>query len=519
MSGTSIKLPSSSFELEQFRTFHLVNSDEDTVKMGGNSKNVYSTNDATACYNAANALAQSIGGIVAIKVYETFYNPPVITLTSDWNSNVVLTGFSPGVSKIAAIDAQNTSGNGFNVNVTAENITIDNILTISSSGNSGNLTLRISNCNITTIDARKISTSGNGGSVNITQVINGYNRSSYIETIATGSTISGQAGTVTIDAPLLRIGNITTSIVTNTGGAISAICNYIGSISCTSGNTATALTHTVSARRIGSITIASTRTAGTTGTLNLEDSLVTGTINITSTNAAYFLRIKNCTLKSSSTFTASNITIQADNTTFGTQTATGLITNAGNNSKFTNCTFYQSGTGFCINGLGTGIVFTACKFGDAINAVILENGTQVTVICIGCYFPSTFAGTSGNVCVISEREFVATFTTTNNTLNQPALGIAIPVNQRYRMVANVSASNGTDTMMGIKANIAKSNGIASSSKVSAIDENIMNVISDTSLIGCDFNLVATNGGVGVTVTGLTGLTINWTISLKINSSF
>ena len=112
---TTITLPALN-SIPTVRYVYLVQDTADVDKMGGSSKNVYST--FQAAYDAANALQVSLAGsnIVCIKVGNiSSAAAGDLTLTADFNRFVQIEGLSPVSSILGNIIATNASGNGYHI--------------------------------------------------------------------------------------------------------------------------------------------------------------------------------------------------------------------------------------------------------------------------------------------------------------------------------------------------------------------------------------------------------------------
>lgn len=511
---------SAAFKPNISTVIHLVGTETDAIRMGGTLNNVYFT--AQAAYDAAVAL----GVACTIYVYETTAaQVGDINLTSNWNSNVRIMGQSPVISEIGNIIGDNGSGTGRTISialisgVTVGNITA-NATSVTLNNTAGSITLGINNCTIGNVEAKGATggTGGGGGNITITgNTRTALKRISYINSIVTqANSATAGTGTVSIDAPGLRLGTLTVGggTASSGGGITNVVCDYIGSVSITR---QVPVNTSFNAREIGTFSYNITGATTSNETATINSCRITGAVT-TNIPAGSRLRLilRNCQLQSTCTFTGDTL-VQAFSTSFGqdfpTSFTTGIVTNVGNNSKFTNCSFFSSTA--CIAGLGTGVVFIGCDFSNGSSQNTFTNSTAVTVSCLGCNFSSK--NTDANVAIISEREFVGTVTTTNAS-TATLFTMPVPTGQRMRIVANVTATIGTSASFTIIANIAKNNS-GTLTLVGSPDSTIGTPIAEAAFTGSSIAFVTSGTNMIVQVTGIAATTINWTGSFKVFSSF
>lgn len=379
------------------RWVYLVGDAGDAARLGGTGANVYTT--AQTAYTAADALQVGLGAnqVVGIMVLQTVttinngqYTSSVggITLSAAWNAKVFLIGVSPRVSMIDFILAENASGNGYAVDLTAMSMRIGNqggsrcisTRATGTSGNSGAITLRIDNCSLNNGILTDISnagnTAGNGGGVTIATLGSPvFSESPGMCTLGGSITTSarsggsGSAGVVSLSSWLVIMGGITTA--NNCAGGNLTITNFRSFVYV-----------------FGAVTFSSTTTSGSTCTLRNVEFAGAVNINIAGTitiSACDFTGNLNATNNGNGTtaVNVTNVSVSAFSSnaaaiTTGTQfLVAGGITTLGDNSNLSNCTLKTAASAPVINGIGTGCVLNNCVVTGG-NASI-DNGSAVTV--------------------------------------------------------------------------------------------------------------------------------------------
>lgn len=192
----------------------------------GNGQSAFGT--FQTAYDAAAALATSLAEIVVIMVGEgsaaQFGN---LTITADWNSNVLLVGISKDVSILGNITATNAAGDGFAVNVKICNLSIGSITTSTSAaaGNSSGLVTitgsGTASSSVGAIDARAGSALDNGGTVTLTDLTHTTIRTDSLEALSgsiiltrtIGTTLNGRGGaTATSPGNLTLTDSVVTTV-------------------------------------------------------------------------------------------------------------------------------------------------------------------------------------------------------------------------------------------------------------------------------------------------------------------
>jgi hypothetical protein len=210
------------------RYVYLVNDASDQTRMGGTGNNVYIT--AKSAYDAAVVIQTALGGTnkVAIVIGETLSaTVGGITLTANWNSNIILCGYGTTVSVIGTIVGDNNGGNAYTINTQILNCTVGNLSTAATgaTGNGGSITLT-GNGTVGTISTIASTTAaGNGGAVNLTGIT-----ASTITT--TGGTNAGAAsGNVTCVRCTVTTINVSGAASTGSCGSVALSNTQHGTIS------------------------------------------------------------------------------------------------------------------------------------------------------------------------------------------------------------------------------------------------------------------------------------------------
>lgn len=197
------------------RYVYLVNDASDQARMGGTSSNVYIT--FQSAYNAANALQLTLGAGVKVAIIVGVTTPVVvgiITLTADYNSDVIIIGKSKTASVVGNIVASSSTGNGFNVTLNAFECTTGTINTSATgtTGNAGSVSLTgdFVAGNITTQANNASNTTGIGGAV----ILNGLGGNARCGAVNT--TARATSGDVTVSQ------QYTTGTITTSGGTTGA---------------------------------------------------------------------------------------------------------------------------------------------------------------------------------------------------------------------------------------------------------------------------------------------------------
>jgi hypothetical protein len=367
------------------RTVYLVNDASDQTLMGGTGNNVYIT--FQTAYVAADALQVSLGGSlkVALKVSDTVAaTVGDLTLSANYNSNVIIIGNSKSDSLLGNIVASNAAGTGYSVVLSAYD------------------------CTIGTINTSATGATGDGGAITLT----GDAFYGTITTSLTNATNTGTGGAVTLNGLNGKnsCGNVNTS-----GGTL----GIGGAVTLTNGWNIT-----------GTINLSGGSTSGMAGTLSCTDSVVTGTITHTQTN----------TVAGTSNITLLRATIA--NLTVTTSGSIGLNNVNITNSTFSTFSFTQNGTSaFPTFTMRKNIGTFTCILGSSFNlgaTLTIDELTSTGILTLtnnstaGGSFAATVrssafqrvlsVGASGSGS--SEINFINTiFTSTSSTLTSRAISI------------------------------------------------------------------------------------------------
>jgi len=172
---------------------------------------------AQTAYDAAEALAVSSGSKVALMVGRgNAADFGGITLTNNWEPNVILVGLGPATSQIGVINGENAAGNSFSVNIRARAVKISGIWTDTSMGpgateNGGAITIKgdgdvqIGDQGIYS-DIQSVS-SGIGGDIDLTGCFSETADNLAIRSGGYGPPFSGNCGNITITRCRLLTGS------------------------------------------------------------------------------------------------------------------------------------------------------------------------------------------------------------------------------------------------------------------------------------------------------------------------
>lgn len=254
---------------------YLVNSGSNSVISNGLPLKTYTTSQEA--YDIADALQveMQLSGadarvdiIVDNTIGDTVGD---IVLTKPWNSSVYLIGLSSSTSAIRSIKGDNPSGDGYDIDLHAENIQIRNILSrpTGSSGNGGNITIN-GNCKINQVNAsinNVLNTLGNGGIINIGSdlVIGNYTSKGITSKVSSIGGTLGNGGDISLANGWTISQDSLDSAINNSGGTVSGVSGFI-SISS-------------SARIIGDIISNSSKDGSIIGNINIKDSSLSGILN------------------------------------------------------------------------------------------------------------------------------------------------------------------------------------------------------------------------------------------------
>jgi hypothetical protein len=281
------------------RYIYLVSDTIDQSYMGGTTSNVYTT--FQTAYDAANVIQIGLGGtnnvVIDIGVISSDQSGD-LTLTSDWNPNVILVGMGKSVSILGNIISSNTT-NGFNVNISTRGVTIIGNIDCSSTssgnggviningditignlisngagnGNGGDITVGLNKQGVILINdvTSNGNGSGNGGNIQISN--------SNVGNVSSSGGTSGKSGIIIIiDSKTLDITSINNSglvggLLTLTRSNISNI-TYINSSSGNGG--------VIDINEVDSISVNITRNgSGLLGTFSMKNSNISSNIVFT----------------------------------------------------------------------------------------------------------------------------------------------------------------------------------------------------------------------------------------------
>lgn len=322
------------------RSVYLVQDSSDQTILGGTANNIY-TSFQTA-YDAANTLQVALGGTNSVVINIDNISGTAssnLSITSNYNSNVILVGKGKTVSNLGNITATNAAGAGYSVILTAFN------------------------CKLGSITSSATSAAGDGGAVTI-------NGDCVVGVIISNGASDGAGGTIVLESSELGIVTVasilTTGNGTGSGGVITlangtivlGTCGTIGG--STGNNGVVSITNKSTVSGLLSITNNSSSTGGSLTITNSTTSAITQTTSSTG-NAGITTITQNCLITGNVLFTRSSSGL------FNTQTFTDTVF-TGN----VTCT-YTSTSSADETGTRT---FTNCSLGN----LVLTSNTASTMV-------------------------------------------------------------------------------------------------------------------------------------------
>lgn len=262
--------------------------DQNFVRLRGNGQAAYGTTQSA--YDAATALRASSGAAVMIMVGQGAFGN--LTLTADYDSDVVWFGIHKDVSSIGIIDAR--ANPSYTIDLQFSNLTIGNILGgATGADTSNNITLNgngLQNCTVGNI-SNNPSGASNTGSISVSDLTCGT-----VQCVV--STGNANTGSITVNRCIT--GAITTSPDNEFAGAVTVEDSETGAINFTMIGGSGAIVDSFIQRSVcGNIVF----TGSFTGNLELRDSSF-GRIN----NASFIggiLKANNCIIESASSASVS----------------------------------------------------------------------------------------------------------------------------------------------------------------------------------------------------------------------
>lgn len=267
--------------------------DQDFARMRGNGQRAYGTTQTA--YAAADALQVAVGGQVVIMVgVGTFGN---LTLTADYNFNVLWAGINKGSSAIGVIDAR--ADPAWSVNLVFSNLTIGNVLSGSTvSGSTAAISLSgngSENCTVGNV-LSNAGGSADGGDITLSNL--------------TCGTVQSQRAGAGTDSGDITISNCITGAITSgaqdgTIGDISIENSETGDITLSEAGSLSQFTSfSVSKSECGSIVFSGSGTF--IGSMNLQSSSFVRILNALF-DGSTGVKINKCEIQSSATSCISQI--------------------------------------------------------------------------------------------------------------------------------------------------------------------------------------------------------------------